>query len=421
MTKLTSKPALVPRLRFPEFREAGGWEQKKLGRLGDVLMCKRIFSNETNGVEGVPFFKIGTLGSNADTFISKELFDSYKAKYNYPRKGEILITCSGTVGKCLPYDGKDAYYQDSNIVWIDNPTLEISNEFLYRLLLNVDWERLNSTTITRIYGADLRDLSIAFPVYEEEQQKIATCLSSLDELIAAEAQKLDTLKTHKKGLMQQVFPAEGEAVPHLRFPEFRKVGEWESVPLAKFFRYIRNGFVGTATPYYVPNGIPYLQGKNVKQGQISSTELVTISNDFHRRQKKSQLNADDVLMVQSGHVGECAVVGNRFSGSNCHALIVLSPFENIDSRFFVYYFYSPQGLTQISGITTGNTIKHILSSDLQVLTVTAPVFEEQQKIADYLSSLDELITAQTQKLATLKTHKKGLMQQLFPSTDEVCG
>ena len=121
----------LPRLRFPEFRDASEWEEKKLGEIGDILMCKRIFAQETNDTEGVPFYKIGTLGSKPDAFISKNLFDEYKAKYNFPRKGEILITCSGTVGKCLPYDGNDAYYQDSNIVWIDNPSLVVRNEFLH--------------------------------------------------------------------------------------------------------------------------------------------------------------------------------------------------------------------------------------------------------------------------------------------------
>ena len=199
----------APRLRFPEFQSAGEWEEKTLGELGDVFMCKRIFAEETNASDGVPFFKIGTLGGKPDAFISKDLFDEYKSKYNYPRKGEILITCSGTVGKCLAYDGSDAYYQDSNIVWIDNPTLEISNEFLHSILLNVDWGKLNSTTITRIYMSDLRNLSIVFPVNQKEQQRIAELLSALDEEISAQGESLAALKIHKRGVMQGLFPSAG--------------------------------------------------------------------------------------------------------------------------------------------------------------------------------------------------------------------
>jgi type I restriction enzyme S subunit len=197
----------IPRLRFPEFRNVGEWTTKELGKLGEVLMCKRIFADQTNDQGDIPFFKIGTLGGEPDSYISKELFEKYKTNYNYPKKDEVLITCSGTVGKCLCFDGKDAYFQDSNIVWIDNPALEISNKFLHLLLLNVDWSRLNSTTITRIYGSDLRNLSLTFPSLPEEQKKIAECLSSLDALIVAHVEKLDILKTHKKGLMQQLFPS----------------------------------------------------------------------------------------------------------------------------------------------------------------------------------------------------------------------
>lgn len=200
-----------PRLRIPEFQNTGEWIQKAIGDVAEVLMCKRIFAEETNPSEGVPFYKIGTLGDVPDAFISREKFEDYKSRYNYPRTGEVLITCSGTFGKCLSFDGKDAYFQDSNIVWLDNPTGEVSNEFLLMLLSNVNWGMLNSTTITRIYGPDLRGLAIKYPVDDLEQRRITFCLSSIDALITAATQELEALKTHKKGLMQQLFPSVQEA------------------------------------------------------------------------------------------------------------------------------------------------------------------------------------------------------------------
>lgn len=196
----------LPKLHFPEFGNSPEWKTKKLGQIGDILMCKRIFAQETNDKGGIPFYKIGTLGGKPDAFIAKELFEEYKSKYNYPKKDEVLITCSGTVGKCLAFDGNDSYYQDSNIVWIDNKSLEISNKFLLILLSNTDWTKLNSTTITRIYGSDLRELSFVFPADEKEQQHIADFLSSIDNLITTQTKKLDSLRLHKKGLMQQLFP-----------------------------------------------------------------------------------------------------------------------------------------------------------------------------------------------------------------------
>jgi type I restriction enzyme S subunit len=249
-----------------------------------------------------------------------------------------------------------------------------------------------------------------------EQQRIADCLRSLDELIAVQARKVKALKTHKRGLMQRLFPCEGEAQPRLRFPEFQNAGEWEATTLGEYFCPIRNGFVGTATPYYTSSGgVPYLQGKNVKNGRIDASNLVFITPEFHVQQKKSHLKTGDILMVQSGHVGECAVVGADYEGCNCHALVILSPSRRLDSEFFVHYFYAPIGELAIFQITTGNTIKHILASELKTLPVLVPKPAEQQRIASCISKLDALTVAENQKLEALKTHKKGLMQKLFPA------
>ena len=192
----------VPNLRFPEFQ--GEWENCTLGDLCNVLMCKRILASQTNTEEGVPFYKIGTIGNAPDAYISKELFDDYKTKYNYPHKGEVMITCAGTVGKCVIYDGKDAYFQDSNIVWIDNPSQCISNSFLYHQLQKVDWRKLNSTTIIRIYNDDLRNLKLSYPQIEE-QQKISRLLSFLDERIATQNKIIEDLKKLKSAIIEKLY------------------------------------------------------------------------------------------------------------------------------------------------------------------------------------------------------------------------
>lgn len=166
-------------------------------------MCKRILATQTNTEGGVPFYKIRTIGGTPDAYISKELFDDYKTKYNYPHKGEVMITCAGTVGKCVIYDGKDAYYQDSNIVWIDNPSQYISNGFLYHLLANVDWRKLNSTTIIRIYNDDLRNLKLSYPQIEE-QKKISRLLSLLDERISTQNKIIEDLKKLKSAISKKL-------------------------------------------------------------------------------------------------------------------------------------------------------------------------------------------------------------------------
>ena len=134
---------------------------------------------------------------------SKELFDEYKAKYPFPHKGEVMITCAGTVGKCIIYNGKDSYYQDSNIVWIDNPNEIISNDFLYHLLCKVNWSHLNSTTIVRIYNDDLRNLKLYIPQHDE-QKKITHLLSLINERIATQNKIIEDLKLLKSAISLNV-------------------------------------------------------------------------------------------------------------------------------------------------------------------------------------------------------------------------
>ena len=189
----------------PEF--TGEWKKIRLGDDCNIQMCKRIMAAQTNTEGGVPFYKIGTIGSKADAYISKDLFDEYKRRYSYPNKGEVMITCAGTVGKCVIYDGEDSYYQDSNIVWIDNPNEIISNDFLYHLLSNINWSYLNSTTIVRIYNDDLRNLKLCCPRLDE-QKKIAHFLSLIDERIATQNKIIEKLQSLIKGIIETVISSQ---------------------------------------------------------------------------------------------------------------------------------------------------------------------------------------------------------------------
>ena len=152
----------------------------------------------------MPFYKIGTIGDKADAYISKKLFEEYKQRYNYPKCGEVMITCAGTVGKTILYNGQDAYYQDSNIVWISNPRKIYSNEFLNYLLNRVDWSKLNSTTITRIYNDNLRELHITFPS-REEQDKIVSLLTRIDDRIDTQIKIIEEQETLLKSLADKMF------------------------------------------------------------------------------------------------------------------------------------------------------------------------------------------------------------------------
>ena len=153
-----------------------------LGEIGRVAMCKRVLKKQTDEKEEIPFYKISTFGQTPMTFISRELFENFKSKYSYPKKGDVLISAAGTIGKTVIFDGRDSYFQDSNIVWIDNDELKVTNQFLYYYYQTKPWIPTNGSTIKRLYNEDIRSLIITYPSLSE-QKKITKILSDLDSKI----------------------------------------------------------------------------------------------------------------------------------------------------------------------------------------------------------------------------------------------
>lgn len=422
--KADKQSRLTPKLRFPEFAEHSEWELKPLNNL-----CDRL-TKTVGGTKLVPVSISAGKGfvPQAEKF-GRDISGSQYSKYIWLRRGEFAYNRGnskqfpqGCVYQLNEFDEAAAsnaflcfHLHDSY-----DPTFFLgffeSNGHGRQLRRHIT-SGARSNGLLNISADTFFGITIPIPPTETEQQKIADCLGSLDDLIAAEGEKLEALRRHKQGLMQQLFPQPGETVPRLRFPEFRGASPWKETPLTEHFADIRNGFVGTATPFYVDKGVPYLQGKNIKKGRIDPSGLVSISEEFHEKQAKSQLKSTDILMVQSGHVGECAVVGANYAGSNCHALIVLSQRYECCSTFFVQYFYSSHGKSQIAEVTTGNTIKHILASDVRSFRVPVPELDERRKVGDFLASFDELIDAKIDAIVALNLWKQGLLQQLFPSPE----
>jgi len=198
----------VPKVRFNEFDRNVEWQEITLGEIGEPLMCKRIFKEETtpNPNNGIPFYKIGTFGRLADAYISKEIYEEYKSKYSFPKIGDILISASGTIGRLVIYDGSPAYFQDSNIIWLDHCEDTVLNRFLFYCYSNLTWQTSDGGVINRLYNSDFKRMKIKYPNNKEEQKKIADTLSTIDDLIIAQGQKLEAFELHKKGLMQGLFP-----------------------------------------------------------------------------------------------------------------------------------------------------------------------------------------------------------------------
>ncbi|WP_180146197.1 MULTISPECIES: restriction endonuclease subunit S [unclassified Acinetobacter] len=398
-----------PKLRFKEFE--ADWFILPLKKLCKINQGLQI-AIEDRFLEN---------GENRFFYITNEfLRESAKKSYfieNPPisvrcKSDDILMTRTGNTGQVVT-NVEGAFH--NNFFKIDFDRRQVDKNFFVEFLRKNTTQHLilkyaGASTIPDLNHSDF--YRIQMPITSiDEQTQIASFLSAVDEKINLLTQKYELLSQYKQGMMQKLFSQQ------IRFKadDGKEFGEWEEKFLKEFFPKIRNGFVGVATPYYVESGVKYLQGKNIKNGKIDATGLIYINNEFHQKKTNSILHTNDILMVQSGHVGECAVVTDEYKNGNCHALLVLTPKSSqiVNSEFVVYYFYSEFGKKKITLIKTGNTIEHILASDIKEVSMLFPCIEEQTKIANFLSAIDQKIEVVALQIEQAKQWKKGLLQQMF--------
>jgi type I restriction enzyme, S subunit len=256
------------------------------------------------------------------------------------------------------------------------------------------------------------DTFLSFPIlvpHPKEQQKIADCLSSIDDLISAQTQKVEALKTHKKGLMQQLFPREGETVPCLRFPEFRDAGEWEEGKLGD-----KNISIFVKERVSVSNLTleTYVSTENL----LSEYEGVTKASRLPPSGSFTKFKEGDILISNIRPYLKKVWQAN-FSGASSNDVIVIRAGEEIRDFFLNFLLRNDDFIDYIMKGAKGVKMPRGDIDLMKEYPIVYPSPEEQQHIADCLLNIDNLITAQTQKLETLKDHKKGLMQQLFPSSE----
>jgi type I restriction enzyme S subunit len=419
----------VPELRFPEFRDAGEWVLDAIGEEVDLLSGYPFdgveISENPKGtilLRGINITE-GVVRHNKeiDRYFLGDIskIEKYKTEID-----DLVIAMDGSkVGKNVAL----ITLRDKGALLVQRVARlrakrSISTQFLFQKINSISFQnyvdRINTSSgIPHISARQINEFEIHFPQISE-QQKIADCLASLDELITAEAQQLTTLKAHKKGLMQQLFPAEGETLPKLRFPEFRDAGEWDVFTLGQMGKFRRGSF---PQPYGLPewfddeNGYPFIQVYDV--GNDLQLKPKTKSKISKLAAAQSVFIPKETLIVTlQGSIGRVAIT--QYDAYIDRTLLIFEEFfKPTDKMFFAFTI---QNLFEIEKEKApGGIIKTITKEVLTDFKIKHPTLPEQQKIANCLSSLDDLIATQTQKLATLKAHKKGLMQQLFPSADEV--
>ena len=403
MTMPEQKKAVVPRLRFPEFRDAGPWEVKRVG----YFLTESRIDGSTGDIAKKLTVKLwggGVVSKN------EYLPGSPNTKYYRRKAGQFIYSkldfLNGAFG-IIPYE-LDGYEST-----LDLPAFDFTKAIVPRFFLEYvkrpqfykkhGEQADGSRKAKRIQVDYFLDLYVAVPCLAE-QQKIADCLSSLDELIELQAKKLEALQAHKKGLMQQLFPREGETTPRLRFPEFRDAGPWEVKRLGE----IAEITMGASPPSAAYNdkceGLPLLQGNADIRDNRSAPRV-------HTRIVTKVCWPGDILFSVRAPVGQVAKSQHHACiGRGLCALRTIG--QSVHQEFLYQWFLAYA--QRWERLSQGGTFDAINSDDLNKSEIRAPSLTEQQKIADCLSSLDELIELQAKQLEALKAHKKGLMQQLFP-------
>ncbi|MGI0154413.1 restriction endonuclease subunit S [Pseudidiomarina sp. WS423] len=427
------KQALVPRLRFPEFREAGEWEIKSLGDVCSVLQGYGFPTDMQGKLDGeYPFCKVSDVSKavaengghldDAANYVGKQELSKLRAKLI-----PVGSTVFAKIGEALRLNRR-AYVSrecliDNNVVGLKAADGSADDYFIYISSQLIDLNEHCGGAVPSVNKTTLEAVEVVVPSLDE-QQKIADCLSSLDALIAAQADKIDALKNHKKGLMQQLLPREGETVPRLRFPEFRDAGEWELSQLGEKVKLLSGFPFKSQDISEDSSGIPLMRGINITEGYIRHNRDIDrfYLGDVEQLQKYRLKVNDLVIGMDGSKVGKnSAVVTEKDAGSLLIQRVARLRTECIFTIQFIFqHIHSSKFHSYVDRINTSGGIPHISAKQINEFEICfPPTKQEQQKIADCLSSVDEALAAHTKKLEALKTQKKGLMQQLFPNPQAV--
>ena len=360
-------------------------EWKKLGEIGDVCMCKRIMKNQTFDKGDVPFYKIGTFGGNADAFINKNLFLEYKSKFSFPQKGEILLSASGTIGRTVVYNGEDAYFQDSNIVWISNDETQVTNAFLYYCYQIVDW-KIDGGTIKRLYNYNLKNTIIPTPSLDEQNRIVGildTFTASIDNLKEQIAQRRKQYEYYR----DQLLDLEGKEGVEMKTLEQLS----ELVTKQTGFDY-SSKIKPELVKKRIEGAIPFLQTRNFNGRNFDYNTEYYVPNHIVNQFPKIVLNKECLLLSIVG-----ASIGNvgLFPGSQiCFlggAICVLKFKEDVLAPYIYEIMSSWYGQRLIQSKIKGAGQATITVEDIRNFTIPYPQLKEQQRIVDILDKFEACI------------------------------
>ncbi|MFA4832822.1 restriction endonuclease subunit S [Helicobacter pylori] len=387
------------------------WQRVRLGDIGKPCMCKRVMKHQTTRYGEIPFYKIGTFGNTADAFISKKLFLEYKTKYSFPKKGDILISASGTIGRTVIYDGKPAYFQDSNIVWIDNDETLVKNDFLFYTYSHVKWNT-EHTTILRLYNDNFRNTLIPLPPLNE-QIAIANVLSDVDHYLYSLRALILKKESVKKALSFELLSQ------RKRLKGFNQA--WQRVRLGdmttSFTKQTGFDYSASIKPTLIkeqlPKYIPFIQNKDFSGHYINYETDYFIPNEIAIRFPQILLNEKCLLISIVGSIGNVAVFNHSQDAFTGCVIAVLKFKEKKSLDFVMHFLMSASGQKSLLNIVKASSHKSIILADLRDLLIPLPSLNEQIAIANILSDLDPEIISLKNKKRQFENIKKALNHDLM--------
>jgi len=417
--KKDDQSTLKPKLRFPEFRDAKGWDEKSLNEVISPIEREKIKPSLLYTGLGIRSHGKGTFlklqanpEKNAMEYLYEVKCDDLILNITFAWEGAVAIAQALDDGALVSHRFPTYTFKKGKSIAGFFKFLILDKKFIYKLGVISPGGAGRNRVLNK---NDFLKLSIVLP-NTDEQQKIADCLTSIDKLISAESQKLDALKTHKKGLMHQLFPREGETQPRLRFPEFQDEGDWKGQPFEEF---VAKSFYGTSSSTSLTGQYPVLRMGNMSDGGLDFANLVYIDLDPDSFES-FRLMDGDILLNRTNSPALVGKVSLFRLTSECITASYIVTYrlkkQRIDPSFCNFMLNTPMYQVRIKKLAKPSISQANINPTTfkKELIVSVPTLPEQQRIAECLTSLDDLITAQSEKLETLKTHKKGLMQQLFP-------
>ena len=387
-----------------------GWREFSLGELGEVKMCKRVMKYQTLASGEIPFYKIGTFGGTPDAYISRDLFTDFRSRFSYPKKGDILLSAAGTIGRTVVFDGEDSYFQDSNIVWIDNKEDKVLNSLLYYCYKVMKFHTENGGIVVRLYNENLRNTTFCAPESLEEQKRIAEALTAVDDMIGALDEAIAKKRQIKEGLMQQLLTGK------TRLPEFSS--EWLPKNLGKSALIkARIGWQGLTTKEYLDSGSYYLiTGTDFKDGRIDWKNCHYVTRDRFEQDPYIKIQKHDVLVSKDGTIGKVAYLDNIPGPGtlNSGVFVIRSKDKQISQRYLAKVFVSKYFDDFIDSIVAGSTIVHLYQKDIVKFDFMVPSsIEEQEQVCDFLEGVDKEIICLESKREKYAYLKQGMMQELL--------